>query len=553
MPRFFTSKMMVILVLLILFQSCKKEYVIYDSPEISIDGIKTVSLTKYKVYITVNKGEGQTITYAQIVLEDITVSNPEIAIEIELTEDRIKQYEIEIDNGLFAHDYNVKAVLSTDLYEYESTVHTIRSIKNAYELDLNDDELYTEPENNITVTRINGKGENFYFNLYYTENYVPQSIEIKLGNETKLSSYVNIDNPYFDSEGRIGVGGYATLPTNLSDGVYQVAVVVDGVEFVSEEKIRIIGGNWNIFSSDFPGEHRGKYAWFNLNNNLYVVGGSFYVTALDESPVWSFNLESKKWSQKQSFPHFWNLTEEDNSQNTEILPFSIQYLQKGYVLVRYGQQIFLYRYDEFADSWSFISEYPGKGDQSLTCFVVGNKLYLGGGLDTEFFQYGSTMLREFWAYNFITGNWEAMKDLPFDPVMGNSNSCVGEKTAFVLQPNQRFWQYDSTNDIWTERTIFPGSWRFNTKLVVIGDNVYVMGGEGIGLGGFYYYVKAYKDCWKYDSNNNDWSMTSLMPEYASNGIIFEYKNKIVTGLGYLTDEQYSSSSGPYTLFEYQPE
>lgn len=552
MPRFLITKLVPTLILA-LSLGCTKEFVTYDSPEISINEIKTVSLTKYKIYVTVDKGEGQTITSVELILEDITISNPKKVVEIELSDERIKQYEIEIDDGLFAHDYRVKVVLNTELYKYESTVHTIRSIKNAYELDLNDDELYTDPESNITITRINRKGEDFHFSLYYTKEYVPQSIEIKLGNGTILNSFININYPAFDSEGRIGVGGYATLPTNLSDGIYQAAVVVDGVEFISEERIRIIGENWNIFSSDFPGEHRGKYAWFTVNNNLYVVGGSFYVTALNNSPVWSLNLESKEWKQKQNFKYPWNLAEDDNNQNTEILPFSIQNLGKGYVLVRYRQQIHLYCYDESSDSWSFVSEYPGKGDQSLTCFVIDNRLYLGGGLDTEFFHLGSIMLREFWAYNFITGNWEIMKDLPFNPVMGNSNSCTGKNSAFVLQPNQRFWQYDSSNDIWTERTIFPGLWRFNTKLIMIGDDVYVLGGEGIGLGSYYYYTKAYKDCWKYDISKNNWSMVSLMPEYASNGVIFAYKNKIITGLGYLTDEKYSSSPGPYTLFEYQPE
>jgi len=54
----------------LLFNGCKKELIILDSPSISIESIEISSLTIYLIQLKIDPGEGQKMVKAQLVLED---------------------------------------------------------------------------------------------------------------------------------------------------------------------------------------------------------------------------------------------------------------------------------------------------------------------------------------------------------------------------------------------------------------------------------------------------------------------------------------------------
>jgi N-acetylneuraminic acid mutarotase len=535
----------------LLFIGCKEETIILDSPEISIESIEISSLTKYIIHVKINPGEGQEIKKAQLVLKDITTVSDDIVANIEVSSGRTEEYQININTEKPAHDYIVKAILYTDLYTYISDEKILRSVKNNYNLRVINYTLYSNPDEGIALYL--NPGQNFPMNVDFLNKYVPQSIELKLG-AVSLQNNLDFSGNLYDHDGIYTASGTATIPEDVSPGVYGLTIYVDGLPYNSEDKIKVLEGKWEIFADNYEGERRGNYAWFVINNKLYLVGGSYYVRALDYSPVWCYDLETKDWVQRKNFPHKWNLNESDYGIRTEILPFSIQHRDNGYVLVRYDQKIGLWKYDEQQDQWIEISEYPGKGDRILTCFILTDKLYLGGGLNTEFLTEGAKLMRDFWSYNFESDIWEMKNDLPFDPIAGGKSvACSSGTNGFVLQPTKVFWKYDAMSDWWNELKIFPGPWRFTSQFTAVGDNLYLVGGESQALGVTSYYIRAYNDCWKYSIVDQSWSLVAFVPQYVSNGISFSYNNKIITGLGYLIDNSYSSSNSDHVLFEFTPD
>jgi hypothetical protein len=546
--RNFALRFILFISFILAILSCKKEIVELPSPSIQILSTEIKALTTFEITVEINRGEGQVLNKAELILEDITISSMGKIVEpIQLTNEKVQQCKITVNTERLSHDFVAVAKLNTDKYTYSSENKTVRALKNNVRFDfvhVKDEALYADQ----TVGLSANPGYEFIVTVEFTTNFKPATIEVKLNGTIPITHTIAFKNisqgsEYFSTEGLL------KLPNNLSPGIYDLSLVIDGINFKCNKKLQVLKGKWNLFDQTYSGEKRGDYAWFVLNDKLYLVGGEFYVTALQNSPVWSFDLITKTWTRLDDFPYGFSL--EDN-RDVQILPFQLKYADDGYILIHKFPVIELWRFNGTIKSWEKVSEYPGNGNKNMTCFIVGDQLFLGGGIDYAAFpvQYVSEA-QDFWSYNFKTQKWEQKNNLPFvSSSPYRYSSCSFKNKAYVLEVSKDFWEYDPVLDAWQEKTKFPGQWRHASNLISDGQNIYLIGGEYRTVGVAWNLVPPLRDCWKYSPDANAWELKAFLPNYSSHGIAFLYNNKIINGLGYFIETNYDYFGSNQTLHEF---
>lgn len=528
---------------------CEEEKVILPSPSIEISSIINNGLTSYDVSIVIQRGEGQIIEEASLVLEDITVPTDEaLTFKINFQSEQEQAIETTINTNRLNHDFIIEAYLKTNYYTYTSGKQIIRSPKNNYFPWFLTDDLYAVPEQNLGL--VLNSGNRFSVIVDYNHNFVPKAVAVKL-NETYLTESSIDFSPERASYGSNIISSYGSviLPKTVPPGVYSVDLYLDGHHFVFPNRVKVLNGYWTGFSSMFPGEKRGDYAWFILNDKLYLAGGCFYNSVIDFSPVWEFDLKNNVWTRKNNFPHL-NPDHLHWMEDTEIIPSRLQTGSAGYVMVRYPRKVELWKYAEAFDSWEKISDYPGTGEQYLITFTLDGYLYAGGGIDNSY--PGTDNPTEFFRVNLNTLQWERINDLPgtlanyyYFPV------CTCRDKAYCLEPNRTFWEYDTVTDQWVQKRSFPGPWRLRSQFISHGDDLYLIGGEYHTTSG-YSMSPALKDFWKYSVDQDQWEQLAFLPAYISRGIAFSYQDQIYAGLGNIIESAYYNTQNQY-IYQYRPE
>ncbi len=531
----------------LLFIQCKKETVIYPSPSIKIISTEIKALTTFEVIVEIDRGEGQILKHAELVFEDITVEAMSKIIEpIQLTEEKVKQYKISVNTNRLNHDFFVVAKLETDKYSYSSESKTVRSLKNNLRIEfvnVKDEDLYVDQFIGLKAN----PGYEFIVTVQFTTNFKPTSIKVMLNNGVALEHTITFSNisqgsEYYSTEGNV------KIPENLAPGLYELSLVVDGISFKCSKKLQVLKGRWSLFDKTYAGEKRGDYAWFVLDDKLYLVGGEFYVTMVQRAPVQVFDLKNKIWSCENDVPIYFPV--DGNLGYVRILPFQLQYGGDGYILVRNYQKIDLWRFGGISKRWEKISEYPGVGDYYMTCFIAGDKLLLGGGVDyAEFPVHDMVCVQDFWSYSFTTQKWERKSNMPFKPAPYLQTACGVKNKGYVLEISREFWEYDSLSDRWSGKCKFPGMWRYAGNIVSDGMNLYLIGGNYDDFSVMGNITPPLRDCWKFGPEENLWEQKAFLSAYTSHGIAFFYNNKIVNGLGYYVESRYDYMTNNQILYE----
>lgn len=495
---------------------CNKELVILPSPKIEIVSAKSTDLSTYVVDIKIDLGEGQNIKGAKLIFDDITIiSATDIVKEITLSNERYQEHTISLHIEQLNHDFAIKAFIETEYNKYYSNEEIIRTIKNTFHPWMVMDNMYGN-ENEKIADCLN-KGERFTLFVNYLNDFTPQTVDVRLNKIISLEHNVDFSD-YSCTNDFIRTSGKVNLPENINPGVYEIYLYVDGHEFKAEHKIKVLDGEWNVIDSTYPGEFRGDYASFLIDDDVYVVGGEFYVTQLTYSPVWRYNLNEKQWYQMTNFPHPGDVTK------NEIYPYNLKYNNKGFVVIENDHTIELWRYNNISDDWSKITEYPGIGSATTCGFIIDNSIYLGGGY------FNKEMAYDFWSFNFITNEWNQLNNLPINYSYLSCNlSCVYESKAYTYIFSNELWEYNPINDVWNEKSKLPGPERFTSNLVLLDNKFYLLGGSYSNYGHC-----GLKDCWQYSIASDSWELKSFMPSFFSKGIAFNYEGKIIAGLGYVT-------------------
>lgn len=153
--------------------------------------------------------------------------------------------------------------------------------------------------------------------------------------------------------------------------------------------------------------------------------------------------------------------------------------------------------------WEKMADYPGPERFFPVSFVLGNKAYVGG---------GAVGRRDFHAYDPVANVWQPLADLP----VGRSEAvhfALNGKGYMVtgidsMGNTQEVWEYDPSNDAWTQKNDFPGAARSDAASFVIGDKAYMGTGWSVPQPGVQLQLS---DWWAYDPATDSWSAKAPFP------------------------------------------
>lgn len=502
---------------------CKKEQITLMSPSIEIKSAIATALATYNVVVETKVGEGQKIEKAEVIFKDITISgSPEILKEIQLIGNKNQVDTITINTDRLAHDYLVQAYLTTDKYTYTSDQQIIRSAKNNFSIDVLPNYMYTDYNNHI-ADFVN-KGSNFTLTVDCKNVFKPKSVEVKLNRTIPLKHTLDFKNYSFGNN--IIATGSVSVPQEIDNGVYEVYVYLDGLEFKSKSNIEILKGSWQKINPNYSGGHLGQYAWFVNHDNIFLFGG----ISSTKVPVWKYNIINNSWEKKRDF------RESIVPSKSQILSSNLQYNNKAYILFRNNENVEIWKYEIETDEWSLLTKYPGKADEYFTSFISKGKIFLGGGARYNQVWAKYDLYYDFWEYDLDTGNWMQKNNLPIKLMIrqmgtgraGTLSAVANENSVFVFSYSNTLWQYYSDTDSWSQKKKFPGQIRIVSNLIEKNNKLYLIG----GLYDYSGYV-GLKDCWEYSEDSNSWELVAFMPELYANGIAFTFNGHIYAGLGWV--------------------
>ncbi len=295
---------------------------------------------------------------------------------------------------------------------------------------------------------------------------------------------------------------------------------------------------WTSKADFINGESDYTYA-FTINDTIYVgnsQGLGFY----------KYDPSSDTWSAKGNVPAALN-------NRWAGVGFAIN--GKGYVMGGVDASSVctndLWQYDPSSDSWIQKADFPGGKRMSAGCFVIGNKAYIGGGLDTANVDGLSPTnpKNDFWQYDATTDAWTAKANLPYDSSYLEAPFAFSIGSKGYLSCGRHFsqsagvygyvyedstFQYDTLLNTWTAVANFAGAGRFAGVSFVLNNIAYCGTGISQTLA-----VECFDDFYAFDPVANSWASLPVTP-FPSRG--FGVATTLSTGKAYFgTGWQFPSS------------
>jgi N-acetylneuraminic acid mutarotase len=151
------------------------------------------------------------------------------------------------------------------------------------------------------------------------------------------------------------------------------------------------------------------------------------------------------------------------------------------------------------------------------------------------------------------GQWSQQESLPSVGRNGAAGFSIGSKGYLGIGRNSTipyvyyhdFWEYDPSNDTWTQKADFPGGERFMAVAFSIGSKGYICCGGGGQPGGLVWYA----DLWEYDPAADTWTQKADFPGGGRPGAAgFSLDNKGYLGTGAITNDfwEYDPTSNMWT-------
>ncbi|MFA6261374.1 MAG: kelch repeat-containing protein [Bacteroidia bacterium] len=319
----------------------------------------------------------------------------------------------------------------------------------------------------------------------------------------------------------------------------------------------------------FPGKNRYGAAGFVIGNKGYVGTGYSTTDSINgsEKDFWEYNPSTNTWTQRADFA---------GPKRLAAVGFAIG--NKGYIALGYDDVTMykdMYVYDAVLDIWTSVSDFGGTARFAATAFVVGNYAYVGTGRNL------SGSINDIWRYNPADNSWTFKTTYQGGTCFGAisfvlmGKAYVANGTHETAGSKSDFYQFDTATNIWTKmenigaryyssvfvlggkaflcggevknnqplygdfwefdpgkttqwvkKSIFLGPARFSPVHFVIGNKVYMGGGQDLVM------LVNRSDFWEFNSVTGTWSQKANMPGYARyNAISFSIDNLGYMGMG----------------------
>ncbi len=257
--------------------------------------------------------------------------------------------------------------------------------------------------------------------------------------------------------------------------------------------------------ADFGGGVRCNAAAFALSNKGYVGTGQTSTQLFKD--FWEYNPATNKWTRKADFGGV-------TRKCATGFAISSGNINKGYIgtgllpvgLTPLNLQDF-WEYDPDTNTWSQKTDFPGTPRYAAVGFSIGNKGYLGTGINYV----NSTTItwyKDFYEYDPSIDLWTMKTDFGGTARAFAVGFSINSTKGYISTGNTNeglkndFWEYDPTNTetggTWTQRTDFAGTPRDGATGFSIGTKGYI--GTGYIYQGIYL-----KDFWEYSQSTNVWS------------------------------------------------
>ena len=158
--------------------------------------------------------------------------------------------------------------------------------------------------------------------------------------------------------------------------------------------------------------------------------------------------------------------------------------------------------------WKQLPSFP-TGRERTFSFVIGDKMYIGGGRSETSLADPSISENNCWAFDFNENTWTSVADLSGSPIRNSSGFTiddigykVGGWNGQMGIPVATFFKYDPIADSWEQLPDFPEGARSFSISFVIGDKAY------LACGGDNPYLN---DFWSYNPATEAWTQLADFP------------------------------------------
>lgn len=227
--------------------------------------------------------------------------------------------------------------------------------------------------------------------------------------------------------------------------------------------------------ADLPGSARRDAVSFVIDNFAYVgsgmdsISGPIGTTLKD---FWRYDPNMNAWAAVADFP----------GAGGDGVYFATGFAAggKGYLCGgKTGPNLYsnqLWEYKASNNQWIQRANFPGGVRYQMLSFVVGNKAYVGMGIDQNIFK------KDVYCYDPGANNWQTIAPFP-GYERGSASTFTLEERGFVSLGNNGglltdLIEYNPKTDTWTLRAEYGGSGRKSAVSFVIDGKAYVGTGKG---------------------------------------------------------------------------
>jgi N-acetylneuraminic acid mutarotase len=178
------------------------------------------------------------------------------------------------------------------------------------------------------------------------------------------------------------------------------------------------------------------------------------------------------------------------------------------------------------NSWTQKNNFPGAPRATSFAFTIGNKAYVGGGLN-----FSTGMFNDFREYDPATDTWTSKANFGGGARSAAVTFTVGGKGYVLTGANSTakqndIWEYDPTTDTWTQKAPLPSTPRNYAVAFSIGSKGYLATGYTDSS------FVALNDFWQFDPVANSWAQKQNVPgPTRSSAIGFSIAGKGYVGTG----------------------